>query len=103
MTPIRLLGDNMIKLLHLYNFGDISNSDNFDYSGLWETVGVKGFSTSTPTWTLRRAASFTVGGKVGEKIEIPQVIIEMFGSCVNRSSLKGVRVHKPNKAMNSDK
>lgn len=67
----------MIKLLSLYTFGN-THSDDFDLSGIWETVAVRDFDTSSPKWELQRRYSTAVDSTVGQTIFLPSVVMEKF-------------------------
>ena len=81
----------MIKLLHLYRFNGLTDSEGFDYSGLWETVGVVDMESKHPIWSIRRVASFTKS-PVGEQTDIPQILLESYANKVDRAALQGVPV-----------
>jgi hypothetical protein len=78
-----------IKLLHLYRFKGITDSDNSDYSGLWETIECRNLQGDSPIWRLRRVASFTPGTSVGDTIDLPQFIVERYANRINRATLNG--------------
>lgn len=78
----------MIKLFNLYTFCN-THSDDFDLSGIWETVAVRGFDTSDPKWELERRYSTTVESPVGQTIFLPTVVMEKFARRIRRSALDG--------------
>ena len=79
----------MVKLLHLYRL-NIADSNNFDYSGIWETISVTGLP-DYPMWKLNRIASFS-NASVGETLELPQFIIERYGYAIDRVALVGTKI-----------
>jgi hypothetical protein len=93
-----LCGVEMIKLLHLYRFMDVSDSAGFDYSGLWETIGVKELQSKHPMWQFRRVASFN-GSEVGQALELPQFIVERYANSIDRSALIGIPIEAHNKSL----
>jgi len=82
---------NEIKLLHFYVFGDLTAypSDK-DFSGIWETVVVKGLDTDKPIWTLTRRLTSSNNAPVGEMIDLPGFVMDYYAKRIDRKALAGI-------------
>jgi len=79
-----------IKVLGLYNFGDLTCSDNFDYKGLWEVWEAKGLNTRHEKYHMVRVVAFSEDQKVGVKVWMARVLLDCYASKVDRDLFRNV-------------